>query len=491
MTPPSTPLRSPRNTDRFPRWLIVLLLTPLIIVVGLLLWHVRWRMANTAAIQRLEAAAQQRGEPLTLASLATNYPAVPDSENAAAALMALWEKDDPRFWKAFHNGDRPLPERARHVHDPALPYLSNRGRNIARNTRLTAASTAAADEWMKARAAHTEAVRAALQLPHFRFPLKFDEGYMMLMPHLAVLKEEASGFLIEAALATDCGDLDKAIGALHDTARVGQLLADEPCLISQLVRIACLNMAINGTERLLSQRELNASQLAQVSRLAESLEVSGALRRSFICERAASLSIFTDSGRTLAETARLSDDASSDPEREAQTYRLGLGLMQSVGWAGAERRLMLETFNKVIMLAEQDTAQALNETEETVKRAVKEARQFPPKILSGLLLPSMEKVRPKFAALEARRRAGVVALSIERFRLTHQGALPEQLDRLVPGFLARVPTDPFDGQPLRFRRLEKGYVVYSVGHDRKDNNGRERDPKGKQREFDETFIVER
>jgi hypothetical protein len=34
-----------------------------------------------------------------------------------------------------------------------------------------------------------------------------------------------------------------------------------------------------------------------------------------------------------------------------------------------------------------------------------------------------------------------------------------------------VPADPWDGRPLRYRRLPDGAVVYSVGADGVDNGG--------------------
>jgi hypothetical protein len=34
-----------------------------------------------------------------------------------------------------------------------------------------------------------------------------------------------------------------------------------------------------------------------------------------------------------------------------------------------------------------------------------------------------------------------------------------------------VPLDPYDGQPLRCRRLKDGVVAYSVGPDGKDDGG--------------------
>lgn len=62
------------------------------------------------------------------------------------------------------------------------------------------------------------------------------------------------------------------------------------------------------------------------------------------------------------------------------------------------------------------------------------------------------------------------AIAVERYRRRH-GKLPERLDELVPELLPRVPTDPFDGQPLRYVVGEEEYVVYSVGRDRVDNGG--------------------
>jgi hypothetical protein len=62
-------------------------------------------------------------------------------------------------------------------------------------------------------------------------------------------------------------------------------------------------------------------------------------------------------------------------------------------------------------------------------------------------------------------------VAAERYRKEH-GRWPENMAALVTaGLLKEVPTDPFDGQPLRWRRLPKGIVVYSVGPDGKDNGG--------------------
>jgi hypothetical protein len=45
------------------------------------------------------------------------------------------------------------------------------------------------------------------------------------------------------------------------------------------------------------------------------------------------------------------------------------------------------------------------------------------------------------------------AVAIERWRLAHPGRLPDTLSELVPTYLTTVPLDPFDGQPVRYKKL--------------------------------------
>jgi hypothetical protein len=54
-------------------------------------------------------------------------------------------------------------------------------------------------------------------------------------------------------------------------------------------------------------------------------------------------------------------------------------------------------------------------------------------------------------------------------------------------FLPTIPTDPFDGEPLRYRRPAKGYMIQSVGQDQKNAD----DPYDYGLISDLTFAVER
>ena len=52
-----------------------------------------------------------------------------------------------------------------------------------------------------------------------------------------------------------------------------------------------------------------------------------------------------------------------------------------------------------------------------------------------------------------------------------KGGYPEKLEELVPKYMGAVPVDGFSGEALIYRKTEKGYVVYSVGVNRKDDGG--------------------
>jgi hypothetical protein len=71
----------------------------------------------------------------------------------------------------------------------------------------------------------------------------------------------------------------------------------------------------------------------------------------------------------------------------------------------------------------------------------------------------------------AKIRASRVLVAIEQYRRTHDERLPAALDDLVPSYIARLPLDPYTGDPMRYRLRERGYTVYSLGPNGRDDGG--------------------
>jgi hypothetical protein len=93
-----------------------------------------------------------------------------------------------------------------------------------------------------------------------------------------------------------------------------------------------------------------------------------------------------------------------------------------------------------------------------------------PTLVRILATEAFDGLPQLFHRTQAMLRSAVAAVAAERYRRTH-GAWPASMAVLVPERLAKVPTDPFDGQPLRLARFVAGIVIYSVGPDRSDNGG--------------------
>ncbi len=87
-----------------------------------------------------------------------------------------------------------------------------------------------------------------------------------------------------------------------------------------------------------------------------------------------------------------------------------------------------------------------------------------------LILNEAQKLFDRVTEAHALQRVTEVALALRLYRKEH-GRYPEDLRALVPKFLPSVPSDPYDGKPLRYRKLAKGFKVWSVGGNRKDDGG--------------------
>jgi hypothetical protein len=97
-------------------------------------------------------------------------------------------------------------------------------------------------------------------------------------------------------------------------------------------------------------------------------------------------------------------------------------------------------------------------------------------VLITLLMPAVVKVQDAHDRTEQIERNVQVAFALAAYRHDH-GRYPAKLDELAPRYLKTVPGDVFSGKALVYRPAEKGYLLYSVGVNGKDDGGRWYDDK--------------
>ncbi len=272
------------------------------------------------------------------------------------------------------------------------------------------------------------------------------------------------------------GKPDEAATAIADSFGVARALQNEPLVISQLVRVAILYLTVGSLERALSRATFSDKQLMELLKAIQSQENPEALVRALAGNRCIGEDYFKNSSMY---------DGIVPFSKVGATIVLYLW-----DWSGLKAKDHLNYLRLMHGIISAAGGPA-NEIRDLAAEREKEVQQAPKYLLlTRLLVPTMLDVNRIQLRILGCLRAARAGIAVERFRIAN-GRLPDSLDELTPKWLDSVPAGPFDDQPIRYKKLAKGFVTYSVGPDQKDHGGRERNPKDNKAPYDITFIVAR
>jgi hypothetical protein len=408
------------------------------------------------------AAVRAKGYPASAEEL-HSWPAnIPEGENAAFMILDAIDRLAPPD-VGFSGIDWPI-----------------RSGELAREEKVFFRTLVSDNE------AALEELRADLRFEISRFPVDWSLGFGALLPHLSKVKDLVLLFRAEALVHAAQDQPDLAVKSLVDGLALARSLDLEPLLISQLVRIACLSIMISALEDLLSRHGLPEAQLQELSVALQRAESQTPFTRGLVGELCMGSEVFRVRPAELA--VYLGESGMDSP-----WVRVAYPLYALTGLRERDFLFYLRTMRQMIEVSELPVATGLVRGREYQKETERLIASRKLLIFSRMLLPSLNKASMRAAENEARLRCAGTALGLERYRRLHGEQLPDELASLAGAFLASVPADPFDDQPLRYRKLDRGYVIYSVGPDLTDDGGLEKKSSrhGLRPPGDVTFIVER
>ena len=327
---------------------------------------------------------------------------------------------------------------------------------------------------------------AALERPEMVFNLDYSKGFSLLLPHLAKMKQAALNFGLAAVVDLHMGQTNSAFTNLLAASRMSQSF-QEPLLISQLVRIACGQIVQQTTWEALQHPDWTEVQLRELQAAWQSTELRPGSLGALAMERSLGGMFYQQcrgSPGMLEELTSMGsggsgksfwDELFDDPAAAAtRTGKYGFGLVWALWlsypderWALEQQQIWHEGVRRMW------TNQAFAPAEQWMKRARGTLHEpaKPYRILSDQLASGTEGFNKRVATFETVRRLAFTAIALHRHRLK-QGRFPESLGALVPEFLAEVPRDFMDGQPLRYKLQPDGkFLLWSVGEDFKDDGG--------------------
>jgi competence protein ComGC len=313
---------------------------------------------------------------------------------------------------------------------------------------------------------HTEAVKLGRTLKDYpgegRFAINYTASFISInLDPLQHTRTVMTMLQHDAMLRAEDGDQAGALESSQAILVAARAIGEEPYLIAALIRYAGEAIAVNALERTLAQCDaVPADQLKNLQELLAKEIDAPVLAQAMRGER----------GGFDGMIAELKDG----------NVRLSAIIGRPTGSGNLEDWL-IDTFPGVMLAGRPEYLRLMTQAVEAAKlppeqqaEAFKEVEQATRKsnaVVVRLLMPAVSKVSDANRRTRANMRCAMVGIAAERYRLAHE-EWPASLDELVKkGWIASVPLDPYDGQPLRYKLRHDGVTVYSVGPDGVDNGG--------------------
>jgi hypothetical protein len=430
------------------RWLLLGLLP---VVVGLAIEDYRWREAEEQVRRELTAELDETyPDGWRLEQLQAKLPPLPPaSENLALQLPAL-AKELPGW-----------PDKAVQDTKEQLDQQSPTVRPSAEQLRQIRSALQTAKP-------QRDRFRPLVEPRPGRYPIQWTpDGITTLFPHAQQVRLVATMMELEAIDRSEAADPAGTAAACRIGLNTAAFLRHDPCMILQLVRIAVAARVGRCAERALAQGEWTPEQLAGLQRLVEEDESSAPLPTALQGELAVQFRIYESVATGQVKSFRELDvnKGSSTPWEDMNMWlyrRYQLRSTQAKAVRYMEQVLAVsalpseEQHEQYLALGDNIQADAKSDSISTR--------------IATLMIPDWVRFHEACLRFHTHQRCLATALAAERFRLG-KGRWPKDLGELTPEYLARVPTDPRTGQPLKLHRSDDGLVIYGVGPDKQDNGG--------------------
>lgn len=327
-----------------------------------------------------------------------------------------------------------------------------------------------------------EELHAARQRPHSRFNIRYnwDNPWGILLPHLAFVKQTCQLLRLKASAELAANRPQEALDDILLMLRLVDSPRNEPMLISHLVRIACLEITFQPIWEGLAQRRWSEAQLQSLQNALSHINLVADLEFCLKAERVwgnLTIALFrdkrspstfqalmgTEGSESVDDWVRKADKTFANCPRETfeseqQNYNRLFDAYLLAGVDVARKRIQPRAI--------EENAHQLEKALRNKATLVDDHLAFSKGFMSGI-----GKSHLKFAGTQGYTDLAVVACALERHRLA-TGQFPESIAALAPRFLAMVPHDLVNGQPLHYERTGDGlFVLHSVGWNEADDRG--------------------
>ena len=383
------------------------------------------------------AAIKAKGEPVTQAELAK--PPIPDAENGAVVYKAIFQAmDGPQ---------------AKKDHEIAVRF-SRAGESFdpTREARLAIS-----------RLGHlVPMVEEAQSRPKCAFPIDWKAPPMEVrFSHLAYVRRLSCLLCASAMLDAKDGNSDRALHLLELAYGMSDSVSNGPTLTSHYVRAAVIAMSSRTLGYVAGHCDLSGRQARKLYDRLSSIDLSGGSHDALAGERAMGISQYSllrehpdIAIKQLDHTSPSSAKKTSEPIRPSAAFRA------MMYW---DELFYLRTMREGM------EATRLPYREIKSRHLDSEPKIPPFCIVSAILLPVYSEAKKKDEG-EASLAGDQIMLALIAYR-DEYGSYPTNLTQLRAKLGWRIPIDPFTGKDFIYKPKGKGFLLYSIGPNLKDDGG--------------------
>lgn len=297
-----------------------------------------------------------------------------------------------------------------------------------------------------------DSLRIASAMPHAVFPVDWESGPAVTLPHLAKFRAGARLLCTYAALLAEEGETHKALDICAVCLRMSRHAASEPCLISQLVAIAMQDLALERMQQIAFDQPVSVSAASDLIKLLGQMDLQAAYKRAMIGETAFGWSVFQQVRNEPSAVLQVLGGDLDQQQRDALVARYSTPEGQDLLDLDELRYLRaMRQWVEACALPSREAAKAWEDIEPQIQGGG---------IFTRVLMPALGKMVQKRDAARAHLDIARIALALKAHKAAH-GKYPETLDDLQKSLDWQLPQDVLTGWEFAYNRADEGFILHS------------------------------
>ncbi len=295
------------------------------------------------------------------------------------------------------------------------------------------------------------------------------------IPYLNALSEMSRTMALHAQASVLCDEPAHAVDDVCTLLRLAEGVGYEPATLASLVATNIVNAATSPCWSILRKRSASEEGLVALARCLDRIDIRAIVLTGLRGQMATDCEISDTTPVDLIKVWQMDHVLCSDlvvkqavSDVDYLLLRLnprGVGLGNKANFVNAAQTHFIEPIESKGLRGFLGSPAHTEDWERL--------RKLTPGVF-GLLarfeLPFAHNVVERALRTAARLEQTRIACALERWLIKH-GSYPDQMGQLVPEFLSRIPIDPIDDRPMRYRRSGERYQLWSLGIDGDDDGG--------------------